>query len=75
MMRPQGITTTTRMLANDGIVEVDRASENLVKSGKGFGFPPVGGNRRESMPVMAPRQNPEQQYGTRTCWKRVNAGD
>ncbi|KAF2714762.1 hypothetical protein K504DRAFT_496669 [Pleomassaria siparia CBS 279.74] len=40
--------------------EVDRAAENLAKSGKGFGFPPVGGNRRESMPVIAPRQYPEQ---------------
>lgn len=40
--------------------EVDRAAENLEKSSKGFGFPPAGGNRRDSMPVMAPRQYPEQ---------------
>ncbi|KAF2187229.1 hypothetical protein K469DRAFT_569691 [Zopfia rhizophila CBS 207.26] len=34
--------------------EVDRAAENLAKSGKGFAFPPTT-NRRDSMPVMAPR--------------------
>lgn len=36
--------------------EVERASENLAKSGKPFGpgFPPtpVGNSRRESMPMM-----------------------
>lgn len=37
--------------------EVDRAAENLAKSGKGFGFPAPG--RRDSMPVMAPRPYPE----------------
>jgi hypothetical protein len=53
-------------LANNATAEVDRAAENLAKSGKGFGFPQVGGaNRRDSMPVMAPRQYPEQ-YGRRT---------
>ncbi|CAO2651471.1 Nn.00g040410.m01.CDS01 [Neocucurbitaria sp. VM-36] len=45
--------------------EVERATENLAKSGKSFGpgFPPtpVSGNRRESMPMMGggPRQYPE----------------
>lgn len=38
--------------------EVDRAAENLAKSGKGFGFPLPG--RRDSMPLMAaPRPYPE----------------
>jgi hypothetical protein len=56
-------------LANDATAEVERAAENLAKSGKGFGFPQVGGaNRRDSMPVMAPRQYPEQ-YGRRTLWE------
>ena len=48
--------------------EVERAHENLIKSGKPFGpgFPPnAGGGRRESMPMMgggpAPRAYPE--YG------------
>lgn len=46
--------------------EVERAHENLIKSGKPFGpgFPPhAGGGRRESMPMMgggpAPRPYPE----------------
>ncbi|ORY15114.1 hypothetical protein BCR34DRAFT_478330 [Clohesyomyces aquaticus] len=39
--------------------EVDRAADNLAKSTKGA-FPyPLGGNRRDSMPVMAPRPYPE----------------
>ncbi|KAF2112636.1 hypothetical protein BDV96DRAFT_497562 [Lophiotrema nucula] len=41
--------------------EVDRAAENLMKSGK-FGFPPMANsNRRDSMPVMGgpPRPYPE----------------
>ncbi|KAF2270272.1 hypothetical protein CC78DRAFT_508010 [Lojkania enalia] len=37
--------------------EVDRAAENLMKSGK-FGFPPMM-NRRESMPMMPGRPYPE----------------
>jgi hypothetical protein len=65
-----GFRTGVRILANNIIAEVDRAGENLAKSGKGFGFPQVGGaNRRDSMPVMAPRQYPEQ-YGTRISWER-----
>ncbi|KAF2875269.1 hypothetical protein BDV95DRAFT_591981 [Massariosphaeria phaeospora] len=40
--------------------EVERAVENLAKSGaaKGFGFPPAAG-RRDSMPVIAPRPYPD----------------
>ncbi|KAH7076166.1 hypothetical protein FB567DRAFT_452141 [Paraphoma chrysanthemicola] len=36
--------------------EVDRAAENLAKSGKplGPGFPPQAGGRRESMPMVGP---------------------
>ncbi|KAH5469517.1 hypothetical protein HBI22_194440 [Parastagonospora nodorum] len=45
--------------------EVDRAAENLAKSGKPFGpgFPQTGAGRRESMPIagggLAPRPFPE----------------
>ncbi|KAF2652704.1 hypothetical protein K491DRAFT_718659 [Lophiostoma macrostomum CBS 122681] len=43
--------------------EVDRAVDNLAKSGKGFGFPPAG-NRRESMPMMA-QQRPYPEFDPR----------
>lgn len=49
-----------REMANTEPTEVDRAADNLAKSGKGFGFP-AGGSRRESMPQMAPR--PYQEFG------------
>jgi hypothetical protein len=39
--------------------EVDRAAENLAKSGKSFGVPGTG--RRDSMPVIAGR--PYSEYG------------
>jgi hypothetical protein len=70
-----GFGTGTNILANNATAEVDRAGENLAKSGKGFGFPQVGGaNRRDSMPVIAPRQYPEQ-YGTRISWEWDIEGD
>jgi len=53
--------------ANTFFAEVERAAENLAKSGKPFGgFPPAptpsGAGRRESMPVMGgPRPYHEQQ--------------
>jgi hypothetical protein len=45
--------------------EVDRAIDNLTKSGKGFGFPPSG-NRRESMPPIMAQQRPYPEFGTVT---------
>ncbi|KAF2204264.1 hypothetical protein GQ43DRAFT_446827 [Delitschia confertaspora ATCC 74209] len=41
--------------------EIDRATDNLAKSGKGFGFPPIPGpGRRDSMPVpVAARPYPD----------------
>lgn len=62
-------TSKLRNHANNPPPEVDRAAENLAKSGKPFGpgFPPQSsGGRRESMPMSggggAPRAYPE--YGT-----------
>lgn len=51
--------------------EVDRAIENLSKSGKplGPGFPPtpMGANRRESMPMMGGAPRPYPDFGTHFC--------
>lgn len=54
--------------ANTTTTEVDRALENLAKSGKPFGpgFPPtpMGNARRESMPMMGGGPRPYPDYGT-----------
>ena len=47
-------------------LEVDRAAENLAKSGKSFGAP--GAGRRDSMPVIAGR--PYSEYGKITPKKK-----
>jgi len=51
--------------------EVDRAIENLAKSGKPFGpgFPPtpMGANRRESMPMMGGGPRPYPDFGMQSC--------
>lgn len=57
--------------ANTGHAEVDRAADNLAKSGKGFGFPQMSG-RRESMPVTVPRPYPE--YGTELDLNNIEVG-
>ncbi|KAJ4986099.1 hypothetical protein SVAN01_08363 [Stagonosporopsis vannaccii] len=69
-MDPGASSTVNRDEANAFVAqfdEVERAAENLAKSGKPFGgFPPAptpsGASRRESMPMMgAPRPYHEQQ--------------
>ena len=62
-------TQQTKLALTHPTTEVDRAIENLAKSGKPFGpgFPPtpVGANRRESMPpMMAGGPRPYPDYGT-----------
>jgi hypothetical protein len=54
----------------DTRAEVERASENLIKSGKPFGpgfAPQPGGGRRESMPMVGGAPRPYPDYGTQSA--------